>query len=172
MIYVSIGSNIDPLRHICQCLDALLNLYGEISTSSVYQSDSVGFEGNPFFNLVAGFDTDEPVESLFHKLRSIEDDNQRDRTQPRFSDRTLDIDILIYKDLHQAEGPITLPHPDIIAYAYVLVPLAELSPQLVIPGTSLTVQQCSQNSNHNPGTLEVVNFCWRNQPLPLRLSEP
>lgn len=171
MVYVSIGSNINPLHYICQCLDALSNQYGEITTSSVYQSDSVGFEGNAFFNLVAGFNTDEPVDSLYHRLRSIEDENQRDRSQPRFSDRTLDIDILIYNDLHQTQGSITLPHPDIIAYAYVLVPLAELSPELIIPGTSLTVQQCSQASNHDPGTLEVVNFCWRHQPLPLRLSK-
>lgn len=178
-VYVSIGSNINPTHYICQCLDALSSRYEEITTSSVYQSDAVGFNGSPFLNLVAGFKTEEPVAMLYESLKTIEDDNQRDRNQPRFSDRTLDIDILTYDNLHGSyhrnnlgnhhknHGKLTLPHPDIIAYPYVLAPLAELSPDLIIPGTGKSAQACWQSSTVSADAIPTVIFCWRNRLLPL-----
>ena len=63
-VYVSIGSNIDRERHITAALDALAEKFSVLDISSVYESEAVGFAGDNFFNLVAGFDTDKTVSAL------------------------------------------------------------------------------------------------------------
>src|SRR5690606_40532301 len=77
-----------------------LNEAGQnLQVSSVYESEAVGFDGAPFYNLVAGFDTDWPLATLNCWLKQVEDRNGRDRSHPKFSARTLDIDVLLYDDL-------------------------------------------------------------------------
>ena len=78
-VYLSIGSNIDRQQHITACLDALAAAFGELTLSSVYESEAVGFAGDNFFNLVAGVDTDLGVGELAAQLRRIEFDNGRRR---------------------------------------------------------------------------------------------
>src|SRR5690606_40142214 len=75
-VYVSIGSNIDRERHVCAALDALSQNGKNLRVSSVYESEAVGFDGAPFYNLVAGFDTDWPLADLNCWLKQIEDSNR------------------------------------------------------------------------------------------------
>lgn len=126
-VYVSVGSNIDREHYIRAGLAALRERYGRLLCSRVYESKAVGFDGDDFFNLVIGFDTEQPVRQVAASLRAIERQQARDRRAPRFSARTLDLDLLLYDDLVLEEKDLRLPRPEIRDYAFVLGPLAEIA---------------------------------------------
>lgn len=131
--YISIGSNIDREKHIPASLKALEHHFGQLVLSSIYETDAVGFEGDPFYNLVAGFNSDQDVKTIMEILRQIELDNGRNRDCKKFSARTLDLDLLLYGDLVINEGRIRLPRDEIERYAFVLEPLAEIAGHLRHP---------------------------------------
>src|SRR3569832_1537058 len=82
-VYVSVGSNIDRERYIRAGLAALRERYGPLQCSRIYESKAVGFDGDDFYNLVVGFDTEQPVRDVAAALREIEQQNARDRRAPR-----------------------------------------------------------------------------------------
>src|SRR5690606_38206112 len=127
-VYVSIGSNRDRARHVQAALDALQATFGHVQVSPVYETEAVGFVGAPFYNLVAGFDTDWPVAELVCWLRALEDRHGRVRGGAKFSDRTLDVDLLTWGDACGVVAGITLPRDEIGRYAFVLKPLADIAP--------------------------------------------
>lgn len=126
-VYVSVGSNIDRERYIRAGLAALRECYGALQCSRIYESQAVGFEGDDFYNLVVRFDTDQSVREVAAALRKIERQNARDRRAPRFSARTLDLDLLLYDELVVDEPGLQLPRAEILRYAFVLGPLAEIA---------------------------------------------
>ncbi len=132
-VYVSIGSNIDRDENIRGGVAALRTHFGELTLSTVYESESVGFDGDNFYNLVAAFDTEEAVGEVARVLHEIENAHGRTREGPRFSSRTLDIDMLLYNDLVMHEGKLELPRDEITKNAFVLWPLAEIAPALKHP---------------------------------------
>ena len=132
-VYVSLGSNIDRDRHIRAALDALESRYGALAVSQIYESEAVGFEGENFYNLVVGFDTEEAPAALDRELHAIEAANGRDRSSPKFSARTLDLDLLLYGDAVVDAGRLQLPRDEITRYAFVLLPLAEIAGDLRHP---------------------------------------
>ena len=97
-VYISIGSNIERYRHVSAALDALAGWFGELAISPVYESESVGFDGSDFLNLVVGVDTDMSVGELSRRFKKLEADNGRKASAPKFSPRTLDLDILTWGD--------------------------------------------------------------------------
>jgi len=128
-VYVGIGSNIDRQRWVRRGLDALALHFGILHLSPVYESAAVGFAGDSFYNLVAGFDTELPLAELAEILQHIEKDCGRRRNHAtRFSSRTLDLDILCYGDLCGRIEGLQLPRPEILQHDFVLRPLAELAP--------------------------------------------
>ena len=134
-IYLSLGSNIDRDHSIRQAIQQLTEQYGTLQISTVYESEAVGFEGDAFYNLVVGFESDLGWEEIQQQLRQIEEENGRERGAEKFSPRTLDIDLLIYGDLDlQAQG-IDLPRAEIFNYAFVLRPLAEIAGERRHPQT-------------------------------------
>lgn len=138
-IYISIGSNIDAEKNIRLAVNALKEHYGKLILSPVYESEAVGFDGDNFLNLVAGVNTDEDVHTVVNILRKIEDENGRDRSGPRFSPRTVDLDLLLYDDLILKEEGLELPRDEIIKNAFVLLPLEEIAPQLIHPVSGNTM---------------------------------
>lgn len=132
-VYISIGSNIDAENNVRLAVNALQQHYGKLILSSVYESEAVGFKGDNFLNLVAGLNTEEDVHTVADTLRKIEDDNGRDRSGPRFSARTVDLDLLLYDDLVVQEEGLQLPRDEITKNAFVLLPLEEVAPQLIHP---------------------------------------
>ncbi len=137
-VYVSIGSNIGREQNIRSGVAELTAGFGPLILSSVYESEAVGFSGDSFYNLVAGFATALTPQQVAEQLRAIEERHGRVRNGPRFSSRTLDIDLLLYDDLVLHEGKLDIPRDEITRNAFVLWPLAEIAPELKHPelGTS------------------------------------
>jgi 2-amino-4-hydroxy-6-hydroxymethyldihydropteridine diphosphokinase len=127
-VYVSIGSNIERESNIRAAVAALRARFGALQLSRIYENRPIGFAGENFYNLVAGFDTDEPPERVAAALHRIEQDQGRVRGPSRFSSRTLDLDLLLYDDLVRDDEALRLPRREIAEYACVLRPLAELAP--------------------------------------------
>ncbi|MFZ2405153.1 MAG: 2-amino-4-hydroxy-6-hydroxymethyldihydropteridine diphosphokinase [Methylobacter sp.] len=131
--YISIGSNINKDEHIPASLRALEQAFGELTVSSIYESEPVGFTGDVFYNLVVGFDSDLDVKAVAKQLRQIELDNGRTRDSRKFAARTLDLDLILYGDLVVNDGRLQIPRDEIEHYAFVLEPLAEVAPSLKHP---------------------------------------
>lgn len=140
-VYVSIGSNIDKDQHIRQGVQELATHYAPLTLSTVYESHAIGFEGDDFYNLVAGFDTQDTLAQLSTVLAGIEQRCGRVHNGVRFGPRTLDLDILLYGDLVLQDGTHQLPRTEIDEYACVLCPLAEIAPQERHPVTGITYQE-------------------------------
>jgi 2-amino-4-hydroxy-6-hydroxymethyldihydropteridine diphosphokinase len=160
-VWVSVGSNQQRERHIRGAIAELRARFGALRLSSVYETVAVGFDGDPFYNLVVGFATDQPPEQVQAALRAIEDAHGRERTGPKFSGRTLDLDLLTYDDRVGQVAGKPLPHPDILAYPFVLGPLAELAPDECHPvlGRSYTELWQAQPEQTRAG-LRRVPFDW------------
>lgn len=137
-IYISIGSNINPSENIQHALNDLEKVFSEISCSRHYESESVGFEGDNFINLVARANTDMDLVVVAEHLHKIEDQHGRDRSGPKFSSRTLDLDLLLYDDQIFEQGKLKIPRDEILFNAFVLRPLAELAPDLLHPTENKT----------------------------------
>lgn len=159
-IYISIGSNIDAEQHIRGAIDVLRETYGTLKISSVYESEAIGFEGDNFLNLVVGLHTDQTVPEVLDTLHDIENRFGRVRTGPRFSSRTLDLDLLLYDDLVLQDQGIDIPREEITQNAFVLQPLAEIAPQLEHPQQKLTMQELWQQFDKTSQSLWPVEFSW------------
>jgi len=132
-VYLGVGSNIERERYIVAGLDALAGLFGELALSSVYDSEAIGFDGQPFLNLVVGVETGLSPGELSRQLRHIEFEYGRPANATRFSPRQLDIDILTHGQLTGTIEGVELPRPEILENAFVLCPLAELAGAEVHP---------------------------------------
>jgi len=126
-VWLSLGSNIDRAHNIRTAVAALGRRFSPLILSQVYESEAVGFDGAPFYNMVVGLDTDLPVDQLNRYLHELETDQGRDRKGPRFAPRTLDIDLLTYGDKILDSGSARLPRDEILRYAFVLRPLSEVA---------------------------------------------
>lgn len=131
--YISAGSNVEPEVNLRQGLIMLKEHYGDLRLSPVYRSSAVGFEGDDFLNLVVAFDSDEPVNQIAITLDDIENRCGRIRNGVRFGPRTLDLDLLLYGNEIVDEPGLKLPRDEILSYAFVLKPLADLEPSGVHP---------------------------------------
>ncbi|MBE0489637.1 MAG: 2-amino-4-hydroxy-6-hydroxymethyldihydropteridine diphosphokinase [Halomonas sp.] len=161
LVTVSIGSNIERDRHVCACLDALAETFGEIRISRVFESEPVGFEdGRNFYNLVAAFDSDWPVGELQAWCKGLEFANGRRKDSPKFSPRTLDIDLLTVGDLTGEHDGVLLPRDEIHHHAFVLQPLAELLPDARHPESGETYAALWADFDSGGQRLWAVDFTW------------
>jgi len=140
-VFLSLGSNIDPGRHIPAALEDLRNLFGPLRLSSLYETAAVGFDGPPFHNLIVVFHSDRDARDIAKLLRDIEERHGRSRTSQKFSSRTLDVDLILYGDTVLDEPNLRLPRDEITRYAFVLEPLAEIAPDLRHPVIGATYRE-------------------------------
>jgi 2-amino-4-hydroxy-6-hydroxymethyldihydropteridine diphosphokinase len=159
-VYLSLGSNINRAQYIRAALDALAGQFGDLEVSQVFESEAVGFPGDNFYNLVVGLQTDLPVGQLALCLRGIEDANGRLRSGPKFSARTLDIDILTYDQLTGTIDGVKLPRGEIVKNAFVLQPLAEIAPEVLHPIEQKTYRQLWNEYDQASQKLWPVEFIW------------
>lgn len=157
-VYVSLGSNIEPLSHIQAGLTEMQPHFGTFTLSSVYESEAIGFEGANFYNLVAKLQTDMEIHAIARILRQIEANNGRKRTANRFSARTLDLDIILYDDLIFKDNEVEVPRTEILKYAFVLLPLAEIAPDTKHPITHQTYAEIWQQFDKKEQHLWKIDF--------------
>ncbi|MFO8046265.1 MAG: 2-amino-4-hydroxy-6-hydroxymethyldihydropteridine diphosphokinase [Halomonas sp.] len=163
-VTVSIGSNIERDRHVCACLDALANTFGNLAISRVFESEPVGFEdGRNFYNLVAAFESDWSVGELQAWCKRLEFANGRCKNSPKFSPRTLDIDLLTVGERTGEHDGIALPRDEITHHAFVLRPLAELLPAARHPASGETYAALWATFELVGQRLWAVDFTWAGQ---------
>ncbi|WP_043527931.1 2-amino-4-hydroxy-6-hydroxymethyldihydropteridine diphosphokinase [Litchfieldella xinjiangensis] len=162
-VAVSIGSNIQREHHVRVCLDALHADFGELRLSRVFESEPVGFEdGRNFLNLVAVFDSDWSVGELQAWCKRLERANGRRDNSPKFSPRTLDIDLLTVGDACGTIDGVALPRDEITHHAFVLQPLAELLPDNRHP--ALNISYATLWAEFPPDAQQLlwpVDFVWQ-----------
>ena len=137
LAYIGLGANIgEPGRQLQSALEELKALPRSRVTavSGVYRSAPIGFLDQPeFLNAAAQLDTDLPPEELLEALQEIERRHGRERPFAG-APRSLDLDLLLYGEATAATGRLELPHPRMHERAFVLMPLAEIAPEITIPG--------------------------------------
>jgi 2-amino-4-hydroxy-6-hydroxymethyldihydropteridine diphosphokinase len=139
--YLSLGSNLEAEKHLPAALAELRARFGDIVVSPIYRCKAVGFDGPDFLNLAVALDTELTPVALNAWLHALEDRHGRRRDVPRFSSRTLDVDIVLYDDLvMRSDGHLELPRPE-LKHAFVLKPLADIAPQAVHPLSAKTMAQ-------------------------------
>ncbi len=141
--FVAIGSNIDPEGNIRKAIRALASEVRIIGMSTVYLTEPEGRPGQPrFYNLVIEIETSTPPRELkYQVLRGIESGLNRKRTDDKYAPRTIDLDLILYGDVLEQSEDLSLPDPQILERPFLAIPLAELSPNLVLPGIGLDIRQ-------------------------------
>ena len=157
-VFVSIGSNIDPEKNIPECIRILEQRFGALLRSPVYESEPVGFEGENFYNMVVGFDTELTPEELVDSLHEIEGGFDRSRDAGSFSPRTMDLDLLLYNDLILKQENISVPREEIMKYAFVLRPLADIVGSYTHPETGKCYSDLWRDFDKKGITLRRVNI--------------
>lgn len=163
-VYLSLGSNINRQHNITSALNALAAHFGEVVISPVYESEAVGFDGSPFFNLVAMIHTTLSVGELVNTLHAIEAEHGRTRQEKKFSSRTLDIDVLTYGEVTGVVDGVELPRDEIEHHAFVLKPLVDLAPEEVHPTLNITYQQLLAERDLSQQKLHRIPFAWPSVP--------
>ena len=130
-IHINIGSNVNKQHNINAALKQLKSQFGKITTSSLYQSPAEGFIGDDFYNIGVNIQTNLSIDKVSNILNTIEQTLGRDRENPKFSNRVIDLDLVLYDSIISKQD--NLPRDDILKYAFVLVPLIELNPNQIHP---------------------------------------
>ncbi|SHE54955.1 2-amino-4-hydroxy-6-hydroxymethyldihydropteridinediphosphokinase [Modicisalibacter ilicicola DSM 19980] len=159
-VVVGIGSHVECERHVRACLDALAAEFGELRISRVFESEPVGAPGNKnVYNLVVAFDSRASVGELKAWCKRTERANGRIDRGPV----TLDIDLLGVGDRRGTFEGVSLPHDDILRFAFVLRPLAELLPDARHPITGQRYAELWAGFDPGQQRLWPVDFTWRGQ---------
>ena len=157
-VFIGIGSNINPELNIPDCVRILRERFGELILSPVYESEPVGFEGENFYNMVVCFDTELTPEELVDRLHDIEGDFNRSRNTSSFSPRTMDLDLLLYDNLILKGSRLSVPRDEIMKYAFVLRPLADIVGSYTHPETGRCYSDLWREFNKDGITLRRVNL--------------
>lgn len=134
LVVLDLGTNIDREESLVNALEHLAEHFKLCRASSVYRTVPVGMGNQPdFFNLSLEVETDKSVDEIRQVANKIEDTMGRDRTGPKFGPRNIDIDLVLYDDVVDAEREV--PHPQSARELFVVGPLAELRPDGAHPET-------------------------------------
>jgi len=161
-ILISIGSNIDRDKHTREGVKGLIQQFDDVKVSSVYESEAVGFDGKPFYNLVASAYTTKDIAEVCKELKSIEQRNGRVAGGKKFAPRTLDLDLLTF-DQQVTDSPIVLPRDEITFNAFVLQPLAELVPEHKHPVSGICYAELWEHYDKSQQQLWPVPFSWSDE---------
>jgi 2-amino-4-hydroxy-6-hydroxymethyldihydropteridine diphosphokinase len=158
-VYISLGSNIKRVKHIQLGINSLKQAFGELTLSSLFESEAVGFSGKAFYNMVIALETQKSVVEVAHILRDIEFSHGRSANAKKFSPRSLDLDLLLYDDLIM-EDPAQIPRDEITKNAFVLWPLSQVAPNVLHPILKTSFQKLWTDYNKSSQKLNIVANCW------------
>lgn len=149
-VYLALGSNLGNRReHLLAALERLRAIITIQAISSIYETEPVGYLDQPhFLNLVCAGKTRLSAQELLQASKEIEITLGR---QPSFRNapRPIDIDILLYDNAQIHQNNLVVPHPRMKERAFVLVPLAEIAPNLIVAGSGQTVQALANAIPHD-----------------------
>ncbi len=157
---LSLGSNEQPERYLRAAVDELRARFGAVLVSPVYRTPAVGFEGPDFLNCATAIRSDLEPQALNDWLHALEDRHGRRRDVPRFSSRTLDVDIVYFDDrVMRGEGNLELPRPE-LKHAFVLKPLVDIAPDFVDPvqGRTLAALWAAHPEAASPPAVEALDL--------------
>ena len=141
--FIAVGSNVDAERNVAAALELLGRLLRVVAVSSFYQTPALGAPGSPnFLNGVVEIETElKPSELKRLVLLEVESKLGRERGDDPNAPRSIDLDLVLYGDLVCSEEGLVLPAPEILERAFVALPLLELEPELVLPGTDQPLRE-------------------------------
>lgn len=155
-VLLSLGSNIEPERHLRAALGELRAVFGTVDVSPSYRTPAVGFDGAVFLNNAVAIRTDMPLPALQAWLHALEDRHGRRRDGPRLADRTLDVDVVFYGDCVLREGDrVRVPRPE-LKHAFVLKPMADIAPDFIDPLSGRTLADLWRAHPQHGESFEVV----------------
>jgi 2-amino-4-hydroxy-6-hydroxymethyldihydropteridine diphosphokinase len=138
-VYVAAGSNVRPREHLRRAIALMRQVWPDLRVSGAYRNKAVGFEGEDFINLVAGFATDQSLAEVLDELHRIEAACGRPREAPKWAPRSMDLDVLLYGDTVGEFPGAVLPRGDLLRRPYMLGPAAEIAPSFVHPTEGRTL---------------------------------
>jgi 2-amino-4-hydroxy-6-hydroxymethyldihydropteridine diphosphokinase len=151
MTFLSLGSNIQPKQNLGWALREIQNKYSLEGLSHVYETSPVGYtHQSSFWNLVVAINTRDKPENIRKWIEELEKKGGRIRMKNAFGPRTLDVDLILWRNLVKKYKTFSLPHPDIQTKAFVLFPLLEVCPDLVHPKFNKSlIEIASEFKNHS-----------------------
>jgi 2-amino-4-hydroxy-6-hydroxymethyldihydropteridine diphosphokinase len=157
----NIGDRLQNLRRAAEEIRSILGVIGEPLKSRIYETDPVDStpDTSPYLNAVIEIEYDGKPLQLLEELRRIEQALGRPARHPRNASRTIDLDVLHIGDLVLHGDTITLPHPRMTTRRFVLAPLSDIEPALVLPGQQETVAKLLDKLPHEPRA-DIFSESW------------
>jgi len=155
----NLGDRLENLRAARNAILRLSNVKPPILSSALYETEPVDCEpgANKFLNAVIEFDYEGDSASLFEQLARMEEALGRRRDHPTNVSRTIDIDLLYCGDRKTEDERLQLPHPRLHLRKFVLHPLADIQPGLVLPGQAKTVRQILEELEQSGAVVRVMD---------------
>lgn len=158
--YVGLGSNLqDPPRQVRQALAALATLPGTrlVCQSALYGSRPFGPVAQAdFCNAAAGLLTQLHADALLAALRTLEVALGREPARERWGPRVIDLDLLVFGNERRTGAALTLPHPGIAERSFVLRPLRDFAPDLIVPGVGRVADLAAKLSSDDPWVIDAA----------------
>ncbi len=170
--YIGMGANLAswagaPEATLAAATVRLASLGRIASRSSLYSTAPVGFAAQPrFVNAVVELHTALPPRQLLDRLLAIEQEFGRDRSAGIANGpRTLDLDILLFGEMKLSEPELQIPHPRLAQRLFVLAPLNQIAPSLLVPGCVMNIGELFQELTKNPrnqsnAVVQIQNDAW------------
>ena len=157
-VLLSLGSNVQPAVHLAAAIAALRGQFTVTAVSPAYRTPAAGFDGPAFLNNALAMQSDWSLARIEDWLHALEDAHGRDRSGPKFSDRTLDVDVVFLGDtVIEENGKLRIPRPE-LKHAFVLQPLADIAADFIDPVSGKTLAALWQAHPQYGQDVEIVEL--------------